>query len=63
MIRKICEHHRNTYFINTESAFLNSGGLPRTELFVGDNLHLNSQGYKIWADIIKRELDRVLVSK
>lgn len=60
MIKKICESHRNTYFIDTEKYFLNASGLPRKELFIEDALHLNAAGYTIWAGIIKNELNRVL---
>ncbi len=60
LISKICKNHRNTYFINTEAVFLTKEGLPRTELFVDDKLHLNQNGYKLWAGIIKNELYKVL---
>jgi GDSL-like Lipase/Acylhydrolase family len=63
MIRGICEKHRNTYFIDTEKYFLNSSGLPKEDLFVADKLHLNPDGYRIWAGIIKGELNRVLQKK
>ena len=63
MIKEICESHRNTYFIDTEKYFLNSSGLPRSELFIDDKLHLNTEGYKIWSGIIRNELDNMLVNK
>lgn len=63
MIKEICDSHRNTYFIDTEKYFLNSSGLPRSDLFVEDKLHLNDEGYKIWSGIIKNELNNVLVNK
>lgn len=63
MIKEICDSHRNTYFIDTEKYFLNSSGLPRSELFVEDKLHLNDEGYAIWTGIIKNELNNVLVNK
>jgi hypothetical protein len=62
MIKEICESHRNTYFIDTEKYFLNSSGLPRSELFLDDKLHLNADGYAIWTGIIKNELNTVLVN-
>jgi hypothetical protein len=62
MIKEICESHRNTYFIDTEKYFLNSSGLPRSELFLDDKLHLNVDGYAIWTGIIKNELNTVLVN-
>ncbi|MCX6260857.1 MAG: GDSL-type esterase/lipase family protein [Bacteroidia bacterium] len=62
MIKDICESHKNTYFIDTEKYFLNSSGLPRSELFLDDKLHLNADGYAIWTGIIKNELNGVLVN-
>jgi len=60
MIKKICEDHRNTYYIDTEKYFLTTSGLPKNELFVEDRLHLSSEGYSIWSGIIKNELNKVL---
>jgi lysophospholipase L1-like esterase len=48
------------YFIRTDYAFLNEKGEPRAELFRPDKLHLNTEGYKVWTEIIKKELSRVL---
>jgi hypothetical protein len=62
MIKEICGKHNNTYFIDTEKYFLNSSGLPKSELFVTDKLHLNPDGYAIWSRIIKNELNKVLVN-
>jgi glycerophosphoryl diester phosphodiesterase len=61
LIRKVCKNQKNTYTIRTDFAFLNSEGKPKDELFVSDKLHLNPQGYAIWKDIIKKELDKVVV--
>jgi hypothetical protein len=63
MIKEICESHRNTYYIDTEKYFTNPSGLPRSELFVEDKLHLNPEGYAIWTGIIKNELNEVLLNK
>jgi len=49
-----------TYFIPTADHFLDPSGNPRDELFVDDQLHLNSDGYKKWSILIRRELDEVL---
>lgn len=59
-IQRICKNHHNTYFISTEQAFLTREGLPRTELFRDDKLHLNTDGYRVWAGIIRNELYKVL---
>lgn len=62
LIRQSCEKHKNTYFIETEKAFLNEKGEPKSELFVSDKLHLNKDGYVVWNRIIKAELERVLLN-
>ncbi len=61
MIRKICENHRNTYYIDTEKSFLTTSGLPNNDLFIADRLHLNADGYTIWTGIIKNQLNKVLI--
>lgn len=60
MIEQLCLQHKNTYFIPTESDFLNAAQLPREELFLPDSLHLNTQGYALWTEIIRKELAAVL---
>ena len=60
LVREWCKNHSNTYFIRTDTAFLNSTGEPKEELFISDKLHLNADGYRIWTNIIKRELDKIL---
>jgi hypothetical protein len=59
-IKEWCKNQPNTYFIGTDTAFLNQNGEPKEELFINDKLHLNADGYKVWTRIIKGELDRVL---
>lgn len=60
LIREICEKQKNTYFINTDFAFLGEDGLPKKEYFRSDMLHLNPEGYKVWNDIIKNEMKKVV---
>jgi lysophospholipase L1-like esterase len=60
MIRNICKNKKNTYFINTDFAFLNENGVPNDELFREDKLHLTVKGYAVWTDIIKKELNNKL---
>jgi lysophospholipase L1-like esterase len=60
LIRNICESKKDTWFIKTESAFLDENGKPKDELFRDDKLHLTEKGYAVWTDIIRKELDKVL---
>jgi hypothetical protein len=59
-VRAVCERTDNTYFIGTESIFLDAARMPRPELFVEDALHLNREGYRRWTAAIKSQLDTVL---
>lgn len=60
LIRQLERNDRQFHFIDTEEAFLNEKGLPKEELFLSDNLHLNRDGYAIWAALIKAQLNTVL---
>jgi hypothetical protein len=59
-IKDICEQNKNTWFIRTDFAFLDKNGKPKTELFIDDKLHLNQQGYAIWTEIVKKELEKII---
>ena len=59
-IRAICEENKNMYFIDTEKSYLGADGKPRAELFIGDQLHMNRDGYLLWTSLIKAELDKRL---
>lgn len=58
-LREIALSTPNTYFIATAGHFLDPTGHPRSELFVDDRLHLNSDGYRLWSRLIRRRLDEV----
>ena len=59
-IKAYCEKTPHLYFVETADAFLTKEGLPRTELFIEDQLHLNPQGYNLWSSIIKKEIEQHL---
>lgn len=59
-LREISLSTPNTYFIPTASNYLSPTGEPLDELFVGDKLHLNEDGYRLWTELIRRRLDDVL---
>ena len=60
LVRRFCQSTDNTHFIGTESIYLDGTGKPRRELFLGDKLHLNRDGYIRWAAAIKSQLDTIL---
>lgn len=59
-IKAYCAKTPNLHFVETAEAFLTKEGLPRTELFVADQLHLNPQGYALWSSLIKKEIEQHL---
>jgi hypothetical protein len=59
LIKSYCEKTNNLYYVDTVSTFLNDEGQPKSEWFIGDQLHLNSQGYEVWNGLIKSEVERL----
>ena len=59
-LEKLASNEANTYFVATQTKYLNAQGEPRPELFVKDMLHQNKEGYAIWAGILKDSLDKNL---
>lgn len=60
LIREYSEGDKSLYFIDTAASYLGKDGKPKDELFVKDLLHLNAEGYKVWAEIIKTSLSKAM---
>lgn len=60
LIRDYTIKNSDLYFIATERRFIDEDGKPRPELFLSDKLHLNDEGYRVWTELIRYDLDRVL---
>lgn len=52
-IAAICAADKQMDYVDIFEPMLGKDGKPRPELFLKDGLHLNEQGYKIWADAIR----------
>ncbi|MCC5940920.1 MAG: hypothetical protein JJU37_05205 [Balneolaceae bacterium] len=61
-IAMLCDQHENVVFIPTSDLFLDSHGKPIPVLFLDDQLHLNEDGYNLWADRIRSYMDPVLLN-
>lgn len=57
MIKAFVERRGNLY-INAYQAMINDKGLPKHNLFLDDDLHLNSLGYDVWAAVLRKHLVR-----
>ena len=56
LIAAYARQGHNLDYIDVYSAMLDAQGQPRPELFSADALHLNAQGYKLWASLIAAHL-------
>lgn len=59
LIAAYTQQARNLDYIDIYSAMLDAQGQPRRELFSADSLHLNAQGYELWASLIAAHLGPV----
>jgi lysophospholipase L1-like esterase len=46
----------NAEYIDIFNPMMTAGGMPRPELFLPDQLHMNDQGYALWQSVIARHL-------
>jgi lysophospholipase L1-like esterase len=56
LIAEFCGQDKRLAYIDVFSPMLGTDGRPRPELFVKDKLHLNAQGYELWARIVAPHL-------
>ena len=56
MYSNLVSEYRNVGFVNVWDPALNNRGMPRSEIFVSDSLHMNEKGYEIWAKAIGKIL-------
>ena len=51
MIKQYITGEKGLVYIDVFTPMLNRDGEPRPELFVGDGLHLNREGYALWKSV------------
>jgi lysophospholipase L1-like esterase len=52
-LRDYCGTKEKVAFVETWKALTTGDGVPRPELYIQDQLHLNQDGYKIWTELFK----------
>ncbi len=57
-IKKFIESKSHASFVNIHTDMLKADGEVMTDIFIKDNLHMNSKGYAIWQGIIAPTLKR-----
>ena len=58
LIRNFMAQRSHAAFVDVYHLMLNAQGHPMDELFLGDKLHMNEKGYKIWQQAILPYLDK-----
>jgi lysophospholipase L1-like esterase len=43
-------------YVDVFTPMLGDDGLPRSDLFIADGLHMSAAGYAVWADAVKAHL-------
>jgi lysophospholipase L1-like esterase len=51
-IKTFLVKQKNTGFIDVYHHMLTADGKPMEQLFLGDRLHMNASGYRIWQRLI-----------
>ncbi len=44
-------------YVNIRDTMLNAEGTPKAEIFLEDKLHMNTAGYDLWAEVIKKYIN------
>ena len=58
LIRNFVAQRSHASFVDVYHMMLNQQGRPIDNLFIGDKLHMNAKGYKIWQQAILPYLDK-----
>jgi lysophospholipase L1-like esterase len=53
LLKAYCDQAEQVTYLDTWQALTDTQGNPRPELYIQDQLHLNSAGYMIWNGIFK----------
>ena len=59
LIREAIAQQPGWVYVDVFTPMLNADGEPRGEMFRSDRLHLNDEGYQLWADILRPVLNRM----
>jgi lysophospholipase L1-like esterase len=56
MLKELCEKYHATY-IDVWSKFVPSGEITMIPLYTVDGIHLTAEGYSLWAELIKNQVN------
>jgi lysophospholipase L1-like esterase len=59
MVKEMSERTAYFEFVDTFTPLLGADGMPRTELYIEDQIHLNRDGYKLWEAVLTPMLKKL----
>jgi len=62
LIQNFCQSDNRLLFTDLAAPLLGPDGMPMSDLFLGDQLHLNTKGYAVWSKALAPVLRKILVS-
>ena len=63
LIKEVCEKQDNVFFVDAATVLFSDNERPNDKLFRPDKLHLNSQGYEKWTELLRPVILKVLGGK
>lgn len=57
-VSDLAKVEKKLVFIDVSPPMLSEDNMPRAELYTDDMLHMNKSGYKIWAKLVRENLER-----
>ena len=57
LIKDNAKNNEKVFYIDTANPMIGKNGKPKSDLFVKDSLHLNSNGYDLWSSEFNSFLD------
>ncbi len=62
LIKDFSEKDSRLFYLDAATPLLTEDGKPNRDLFLKDNLHLNSEGYKLWTKLLRPVIKATLES-
>ena len=56
MVSAYCDSNEHLEFFDVFSLMLGEDGMPKPDIFISDQLHMNEKGYALWTELIAPHL-------
>ena len=58
-LARLCRKEKNVWYIDVWDIMMDKNGKLQKDLFLQDDLHMNSKGYNLWRDEINKKLSEI----